>query len=136
MQKKEKKPWPVMLLITVVLSQYVSAHISGWIIEVGDFDLSKVDALFDYFILNPFDFRSFNPLVYLMVYGAGFAAYFHILFSRQPPRAEMKGQEHGSNDFMTDDEKLQFSAERSTPDFPYDRNVNNPGEYAKGVKKR
>ena len=135
--EKKKKKWKLMLTLTIIICQYVAAHISGWINAMGTFDLMAFDQLFDYFTLHPLDVKSFNPLAYMLIYAGGFAVFFHMLFSRQPPKAEMKGVEHGSNRFMTAEEIVQFSADRSTPNFPYSRDVREPGVYPKkeGVRK-
>ena len=52
----------------------------------------------------------------------------------------MKGEEHGSNDFMDWNEKNEFRAKRVTPDYPYpedeicDCRIN--AEYPKSEKKK
>ena len=130
-KKKKKWGWLITLIIILAACQYISAHVSGWIITSGKYDLMDIGGLMDYFATNPLDFTSVNLGAYAIIYGAGFAMYFHILFSRQPPKAEMKGIEHGSNALMTHEEIMEFSQERTTPDFPYSRDVTVPGCYKK-----
>lgn len=120
-KKKKGKKLP-LLIVLLAIAQYFSAHISGWLLVEGEWSITEMDGLIEYIKTNPFDLSSFNLLVYLLIYGLCLCIYFRIIFQRQPPRAEMKGMEHGSNDFMDWNEKNDFCKTRITPDFIYPDN--------------
>lgn len=128
-KKKPGKTWLILLIVILLTSQYLAAHMSGWLATEGEWDILKLDGFFTYIAQHPFDVISFNIFAYAVIYGAGFALYFYIIFSRKPPKAEMKGVEHGSNDFMSAEEMVQYSKTRMTPDFPYSEDVTVPGKY-------
>lgn len=132
MAKPIKKKFPWMLFILILLAcQYVAAHVSGWLNEVGVWDIMQLGSLPDYFKSHPFDVVSFQIMPYLMVYGTGMAAFCHHIFHREPPKAEMKGEEHGSNDFMTSAEMATYVATRISPDFAYSEDCTIPAAYPK-----
>lgn len=118
MKKKKSKHIPLLIML-LVLAQYTAAHVSGWLIEVGEWDIVQINGLFGYFTSHPFDITSFHLMAYVLVYGICACIYFRTLFKQEAPRAEMKGIEHGSNDFMNWDEKKEFLEKRVTPDYPY-----------------
>lgn len=131
-KKKKKFPW-IFFVVIMLCCQYIAAHVSGWFLEVGEWDIMKLDSLYDYFVEHPFDVTSFHVVCYLCVYVAGFALFFHSIFKLKPQTAEMKGMEHGSNSFMTPAEIREYVNQRMTPDFPYQRDCTKEAVYPKEV---
>lgn len=68
----------------------------------------------------PMDFLHINGyVVYFAV--CIYALIFFMTFSkRELPKAEMKGVEHGSNDFQTEEERIQFLVANTSPVFSLD----------------
>lgn len=133
--KKKKFPW-VWFILLLLACQYLAAHISGWLLTVGEWDIAKLDSLAEYFTARPLDVMSFHPFAYLFVYAAGLAFFCSQYFKREPPKAEMKGEEHGSNDFMSHEEIEDYVKRRITPDFPYSLDCRVPAEYVRTDAKK
>lgn len=106
-------------LMTAVMAFFyghASAVINGGA-ELG-FDIPKL--AWEHIKAAPFDVFHNNL----------FAAYFIVLIyilmlvmmvaKTQKPRAEMKGEEHGSNDFQTIDERAAFIKKNASPVMPLD----------------
>ena len=76
------------------------------------------------FIQNKLICSSLVLLLY--VYLCGFAVciyalvFFMALSKRELPKAEMKGIEHGSNDFQTEEERNDFLEKNTTPIYSLD----------------
>lgn len=94
-------------------------HAARWVNTVGTLDISRIGELYDSFAEYPLDVTSFHPGVYGFVYLCGVCLYFVWRFGTRPPHAEMKGEEHGSNDFMSFQELKEFRESRILPDFDY-----------------
>lgn len=133
-KKKNKFPW-ITFIIIVLLTQYVAAHVSGWLNEVGTWDITKLDSLFDYFKLHPLDVTSFHLIVYLFVYAMGVFVFVNFL-PKTRPHAELKGIEHGSAAFLTPAEMEEYVEMRVTPDFPYAEDCRKEAVYEKKAVKR
>lgn len=109
--------------LVLVGCQYIAAHVSAWMNAVGTLDISRFGELYDYFVSNPLDVTSFNASAYGFIYMCGIGLYFSWHFNTRPPHADMKGEEHGSNDFMTYQELKEFREARILPDFDYCEDV-------------
>lgn len=136
-----------LLLIAAILigCQYLAAHLAGWAnstegANLLQLKLSALEVLPDYFIKHPFDVTSFEPMYYMLIYILGALIYSSVAFYVKPPRAEMKGEEHGSNDFMTKLEIKQFRESRILPNFDYCEDVRETAhfhdDYLKKCRKR
>ena len=70
----------------------------------------------------------------------GIGLYFAWRFNTRPPHADMKGEEHGSNDFMSWQELKEFREARILPDFDYSEDVRETAhfhdDFLKKCKKR
>ena len=105
----------VMAGITVFLCGHLSA-----VIEKGAGLDNWSAMLMEHLQAAPFDFFHVN---YYVLYFAVciFALIFFVAFSkRELPRAEMKGIEHGSNDFQRIEERNSFLENNTTPIYSLD----------------
>lgn len=109
----------ILFVMTLILAQFLAAHASGWILEEGEWDITKIDGLMDYIATHPFDFVSFSLPVYALVYFLSIGLFIYYCLGVNTPKAEMKGEEHGSNDFMTPEEIIEFTRQRTTDNLPY-----------------
>lgn len=121
----------VAVTLTLVCTQYVAAHVAAWVNQVGTLDISRIGELYDCFAEHPLDVTSFNPSVYGFLYLCGAALFFMWLFNTRTPQAEMKGEEHGSNDFMRFQELKEFRESRILPDFDYCEDVRETAHFHK-----
>lgn len=118
-------------LLVLAATQYVAAHAARWVNTVGTLDISRIGDLYDSFAEYPLDVTSFHPGVYGFVYLCGVCLYFVWRFGTRPPHAEMKGEEHGSNDFMSFQELKEFRESRILPDFDYCEDVRETAHFHK-----
>ena len=105
----------VMAGITV----FFCGHLSAVIEKGADLD-NWSTMLMEHLRVEPFDFFHVN---YYVLYFAVciFALIFFMAFSkRELPRAEMKGIEHGSNDFQSIEERNSFLENNTTPIYSLD----------------
>ncbi len=109
----------IAFAVVAGMSVFFCGHLSAVIEKGVDLDNWSTmlmehlqTALFDFFHVN-----------YYVLYFAIciFALIFFVTFSkRELPRAEMKGIEHGSNDFQTMEERNDFLANNTTPIYSLD----------------
>ena len=98
-------------LLTIFVLGHLSAVLNDGTVEGMDFFIP----LMDHIKAHPLAFIAFNPYVAYFG-GLSYLLFFVISFSKQTvPQAEMKGEEHGSNDFQTPEEKADFLASNTTP---------------------
>ena len=109
----------IAFAVVAGMSVFFCGHLSAVIEKGVDLDNWSTmlmehlqTALFDFFHVN-----------YYVLYFAIciFALIVFVTFSKQElPRAEMKGIEHGSNDFQTMEERNDFLANNTTPIYSLD----------------
>lgn len=98
-------------LLTIFVLGHLSAVLNEGAVESMDFFIP----LMDHIKAHPLAFIAFNPYVAYFG-GLSYLLFFVISFSKQTvPQAEMKGEEHGSNNFQTPEEKAEFLASNTTP---------------------
>jgi len=105
----------VMALVTI----FFCGHLSS-VIETGAGWDTWPELLLEHIRVTPADFFHVN----------GYAAYFAVCIDtlifflsfskRKLPEAEMKGMEHGSNDFQTEEERSRFLADNTSPVYSLD----------------
>lgn len=110
----------IFLLVSALITVYVCGHLSA-VINAGGLTVDNWTTILpEHIKATPFDFLHCNPYV------AYFAVLLYILFfvmtlgKRELPQAEMKGEEHGSNDFQTDAERNLFLTNNTTPIYSLD----------------
>jgi len=116
---KQKKNTDLTTKITCIvmgtlLTIFVLGHLSA-VINTGDLEgMDFFIPLIDHIKAHPLGFIAFNPYVAYFG-GLSYLLFFVISFSKQTvPQAQMKGKEHGSNDFQTPEEKTDFLASNTT----------------------
>ncbi len=98
---------------------FFCGHLSA-IIEVGAGMDTWSELLLEHIKIAPMDFFHVNGYVaYFIV--CIYTLIFVMSFSKTKlPKAEMKGMEHGSNDFQTEEERIQFLADNTSPIYSLD----------------
>ena len=119
------------LIITVVVL-FFACHLSA-VVSADGFEFGRLTELTSQHIKeHPFDILHVNAVVFAVI---GFATVMLLLMSISKPaipRAEMKGAEHGSNDFQTKKELDEFLRKNTTEIFDLD----NYAETGKERKKK
>ena len=120
MRGKDKKFDPAMavtLLIVSVILLIVAGHLSA-VVSSENFRMDQLtEQTLQHMSTHPFDVLHFNVVVFSMI---GFGAVMMVImaFSKPVvPKAEMKGSEHGSNDFQTRKELDEFIRKNTTEIF-------------------
>lgn len=107
------------LAVAALLIIFFCGHLSA-VIEAGAGMDTWPELLLEHIKMTPMDFFHVNGCV------AYFAVCIYILlffmsFSKPKlPEAEMKGMEHGSNDFQTEEERVRFLADNTSPIYSLD----------------
>ena len=104
----------IAFAVVAGMSVFFCGHLSA-VIEKGAGLDNWSTMLMEHLQTAPFDFFHVN---YYVLYFAIciFALIVFVTFSKQElPRAEMKGIEHGSNDFQTIEERNSFLTNNTTP---------------------
>ena len=120
MNGKDKNFDPAMavtLLIVTVILLILSGHLSAVVSSEG-FQLDQLtEQTLQHIKAHPFDVLHFNVVVFSMI-GFGTVMMVIMAFSKPVvPKAEMKGTEHGSNDFQTRKELDEFIRKNTTAIF-------------------
>ena len=104
------------LIITVIVL-FFACHLSA-VVSADGFEFGRLTELTSQHIReHPFDILHINVVVFAVI---GFAAVMMFIMSVSKPaipRAEMKGSEHGSNDFQTAKELDEFLRKNTTEIF-------------------
>ena len=97
----------IMLLVLAIPLTFFACHLSYAVNICG---LSSYTVrLFTLHLSNhPFDILHFHPVVFLYALGVWLIGAVGIISRRTIPKAEMKGMEKGSNEFMTPEEIKEF----------------------------
>lgn len=117
-KKKKKGKGLSSKVITIILSTllviFVLGHLSV-LLNSGEVEgMDFFQPLLTHIKEQPFNFIAVNPYVAYFG-GLSYLLFFVISISKQTvPQAEMKGQEHGSNDFQTNEERLEFLENNTT----------------------
>ncbi len=104
----------ITLAVTAFLTIFFCGHLSA-VIEAGAEMDTWLGLLLEHIRATPVEF------FYVNGYVAYFAACIYTLIffmsfsKRKLPEAEMKGIEHGSNDFQAEEERIRFLAKNTSP---------------------
>lgn len=119
-KKKIDLAMVVTYLIITAIVLFFAAHLSA-VVSADNFEFGQLTELTSQHIReHPFDILHVNAVVFAVI---GFAAVMLLLMSiSRPaiPKAEMKGAEHGSNDFQTKKELDEFLRKNTTEIFDLD----------------
>ncbi len=120
MNKQEKKFDPavaVTFLILTVILLIIAGHISA-VVSADNFKMDQLlELTAQHMKKHPFDVLHFNVVVFSVI---GFGVVMMIIMAISKPvvpKAEMKGEEHGSNDFQTRGELDAFIRANTTEIF-------------------
>jgi hypothetical protein len=102
---------------------FVMGHMSA-VLNNGDVGFQEAMYLVpEHIKMHPLEFLVMNP--YIAYFGGlGYILFLVITFSKQTlPQGEMKGTEHGSSDFQTADERMNFILDNTTEILELDTTV-------------
>lgn len=104
----------ITLAVTAFLTVFFCGHLSA-VIEAGAGMDTWLGLLLEHIRAMPVDFLHVNGYVAYFAACIYTLIFFMSFSKRKLPEAEMKGIEHGSNDFQTEEEKIRFLAENTSP---------------------
>lgn len=113
--------------IMAAMTIFFCGHLAA-VIEKGTGIDNWSAILLEHIQAKPLDIFHVNYYVVYFAVCIYALIFFMALSKRELPKAEMKGVEHGSNDFQTDAERIAFLAKNTTPVFSLDLH-----EFRKGV---
>ena len=120
-KKDRKKETLVSFLIIMLITVFFCGHLSA-VIEQGAGMNNWSKMLWTHIKNAPFTFFSMNRYVIYFAVCIDSLIFFLLLSKRELPKAEMKGIEHGSNDFQTEEERNYFLANNTSPIYSLDLN--------------
>lgn len=104
----------IISIIAVTLpAVYLSGHLS-YVIEKTGISTDTPALLLTHIKIHPFDFFHLHPVVFAYAAGIIIIGAVGILTKTTVPKAQMKGMEKGSNDFMTKEEITEFLNSNTT----------------------
>lgn len=112
--KDKRKEKFVVFLAILFITVFFCGHLSA-VIEQGAGMNNWSEMLWNHIKEFPFAFFLFNPYVIYFAICINSLIFFLLLSKRELPKAEMKGIEHGSNDFQTEEERNYFLANNTSP---------------------
>lgn len=118
----------IVLAVMGLLTIFFCGHLSAVIAAGAGMD-TWTELLLEHIRTTPIDFFHVNGYVAYFVVCIYTLIFFMSFSKRKLPEAEMKGMEHGSNDFQTEEERIQFLADNTSPIYSLDLH-----EFKEGVK--
>lgn len=107
------------LAVVALFIVFFCGHLSA-VIEAGAGMDTWSELLLEHIRITPMDFLHVNGYVAYFT-ACIYTLIFVMSFSKTKlPEAEMKGMEHGSNDFQTEEERLRFLADNTSPIYSLD----------------
>lgn len=113
-----KEKW-IIFGIMAVITALLCGHLAA-VIERGAGLDNWSAMLLEHIQTEPLDIFHVNYYVLYFVVCIYTLVFFIVLSKRELPKAEMKGIEHGSNDFQTDAERNEFLTHNTTPVYSLD----------------
>lgn len=113
-----REKWTVFAVMAGAMV-FFCGHLSAVIKKGADLDNWSM-MLMEHLRTAPFDFFYVNYYVLYFAVCIFALIVFIALSKRELPKAEMKGIEHGSNDFQTMEERNNFLAGNTTPIYSLD----------------
>lgn len=113
-----REKWTVFAVVAGAMV-FFCGHLSAVIKKGADLDNWSM-MLMEHLRTAPFDFFYVNDYVLYFAVCIFTLIAFIALSKMELPKAEMKGIEHGSNDFQTMEERNDFLADNTTPIYSLD----------------
>lgn len=113
MKTKEKTGKLISILLIGLICFYISGHLSA-VVNSSGINTETLSLLGKHIADTPFHVLHFHPIVFIYAFGIWLVGSITILSSRISPKADMKGTEKGSNDFMTEKEIKEFLKNNTT----------------------
>ncbi len=107
------------LAVAALPAIFFCGHLSA-VVEAGAGLDSWWELLLEHIRITPADFFHVNGYVAYFAVCIYTLIFFMSFSKRKLPEAEMKGMEHGSNDFQTEEERIRFLAENTSPVYSLD----------------
>jgi len=107
------------LAAAALLIIFFCGHLSA-VIKAGAGMDTWSELLLEHIGAMPTDFFHVNGYVAYFAVCIYTLIFFMSFSKRKLPEAEMKGMEHGSNDFQTEEERFMFLAENTSPIYSLD----------------
>lgn len=107
-KSKSESSWKIISIIATALPGiFLAGHLS-YAVETIGVSSRTVSCFLMHIKMHPFDIFHFHPVVFLYAAGIWLIGVIGILSKRTLPKAQMKGVEKGSNDYMTKEELNEF----------------------------
>lgn len=115
MSMKSKKGAFVGWLVFAAFLEFIICHMCASAIQSGYFMAIFEFGFLEHIRMAPFDLFYFDANIYLFSWLIFFVLLFMGLSKIEPPKAELKGVEHGSSHFMSREERKEFLKTCVTP---------------------
>lgn len=107
------------LAVVALLTIFFCGHLSA-VLEAGIGMDNWSEIFLEHVRAAPMDFLHVNGYVAYFAVCIYTLLFFMSFSKRKLPEAEMKGMEHGSNDFQTEEERIRFLADNTSPIYSLD----------------
>lgn len=104
------------LIALALFTIFFCGHLSA-VIDAGAGVGTWPEMILEHIKTAPMDFLHINGYVAYFAVCIYTLIFFMAFSKRELPKAEMKGAEHGSNDFQTEEERIQFLTANTSPVF-------------------
>ena len=114
---RQNKTENVAKLISIILSGIIIFFLAGHISAIANEHVSVANlfsCIWEHIKNTPFDLPHFNKTVFIYAAGIWLVGSIGIICSANVPKADMKGIEKGSNDFMDEKELKAFLKKNTT----------------------
>lgn len=113
------------IVIGTLILLFLMGHLSMVLNQAGEGlgFMEAVSLVPEHIKTEPLGFLAVNPYVAYFG-GLGYLLFFVISLSKQTmPKADMKGIEHGSSDFQSSDDRIDFLSENTTEILELDTSI-------------
>lgn len=107
------------LAVAALFTIFFCGHLSA-VLEAGAGMDTWSQLFLEHIRTAPTDFFHVNGYVAYFAVCIYTLLFFMSFSKRKLPEAEMKGMEHGSNDFQTEEERIRFLADNTSPIYSLD----------------
>lgn len=109
----------ITLAVAALLTIFFCGHLSV-VLEAGAGMDTWSELFLEHIRTAPTDFFHVNGYVAYFAVCIYTLLFFMSFSKRKLPEAEMKGMEHGSNNFQTEEERIRFLADNTSPIYSLD----------------